>query len=90
MSKCNTSGSQPPHKRRKEGHGSVVDLDALIQRRDKVEDIRVWNVAVSETNGRVSASRKTRQHIYECPPELPREEPPASTSEEESKDRKGE
>ena len=78
MSKRNAGEYQRSRKRKKEGYGKV-DLDALVQRRDKVEDIRVWDVAMSETTGRVSGSRKTHHHVYESSPES-HEEPPAEVT----------
>lgn len=83
MSKRNANEYRLSRKRRKEGASYArVDLDALTRRRDKVEDVRVWNVTMSETTGRVSASRKHRQHVYEGPPKALHEEFPTGASEE--------
>lgn len=77
MSKRNATSSRASRKRRKSGYASL-DFDALNESKreskHKVEEIRVWNVTASGTNGRVSATRKNRQLIYESLPEPSREE----------------
>lgn len=77
MSKRNASGCRTSRKRMKSGYASL-DFDAFNEsRRDnkhKVEEIRVWDVTASGTNGRVSATRRNHQLIYESPPEPSREE----------------
>lgn len=77
MSKRNTTGTGSSRKRRKGriSH-STRDLDALVAAPEKVEDVRVWNMTVSETTGRVSGTRKTHQYIYQSPPVPLCEEPP--------------
>ena len=76
MSKRSGSIPQPPRKRRKGGVSyASVDVDALAERRLR-EDIRVWNVTKSKTNGRVSATRKTLQYFHvdrseSCPEHQP-------------------
>ena len=67
MSKRSTTTPRPPRKRRKGGVSyASVDADALAGQRFR-EDIRVLNVTRSETNGRVSTTRKTRHHFYTDP-----------------------
>jgi len=77
MSKRNTKGTRLPRKRRKAGSSyAAVDLDVPDSRTEGVEDIRVWNITKSETTGRVSATRRNYQHIYDSLPEPLRGEPP--------------
>jgi len=74
MSKRTVTSSRQSRKRKKAGVSySVVDLD---ESPDKTEDIRVWDVTMSATSGRVSATRKNYQHFYESPQEPLHEEPP--------------
>jgi len=83
MSKRNAKEHRQSWKRKKEGASyASVDLDALTQRREKVEDIRVWSMTMSEMTGHVTASRKNCQHIYEVPPGLLHKMPPSDAGEE--------
>lgn len=57
----------------------TIDVDTLLRPSERVEEIRVWDMSLSERNGRVSATRKNRKHIYPTEPPLeesPPEEPP--------------
>ena len=64
MSKRSAATPRPPRKKRKGGVSyASVDVDALAERPFR-EEIRVWNVTKSETNGRVSATWKTRHHFH--------------------------
>ena len=78
MSKRNMVGYRLPRKKRKAGVSyAKIDLD-VPEELGRVEDIRVWNITRSETNGRVSATRKTHQHIYASPLDSPHKDPPAA------------
>lgn len=73
MSKRTVTSSRQSRKRKRAGVSySVVDLD---ESPDKTEDIRVWDVTMSTTSGRVSATRKNYQHSYASPQEPLHEEP---------------
>ena len=54
----------------------TIDVDTLLKPSERVEEIRVWDMTLSERNGRVSATRKNHKHMYKCPTEPPLEEPP--------------
>lgn len=78
MSKRNATGSRSSRKRRKGGTSyATVDLDSLGDSSPKVENIRVWKVAVSETTGRVSATRRNYRHFHKGPSELSHEDQPS-------------
>ena len=78
MSKRNGEGYRLPRKKRKAGVSYArVDLDVSEESLERVEHIRVWNITKSETNGRVSATRKNYQHFYTSPLDSPHEDPPA-------------
>jgi hypothetical protein len=78
MPKRNVSDSGAGRKRRKaEGSYAAINFDASNRRKSKVEEVRVWNVTASDTNGRVSATRKNHQLVYESPLEPPDEECPS-------------
>ena len=65
MSKHNTTGSRPPRKRRKGGGSyATIDLDAPDGASQEAEDVRVWNISMSEKTGRVSATRKSHKHFF--------------------------
>ena len=74
----NTPGSRPPRKK-KRGRATyaAVDLDSADGHAEELENIRVWNISKSETTGRVSATRKNREHAYASLPVPLREESPA-------------
>ena len=55
---------------------STIDLDAVNARPNKVEEICVWKMVMSEKTGRVSGTRRNYQHTYENSPEFLRKEPP--------------
>ena len=79
MSKRNTVGSRQSRKRRKAGASyATTELDAPDQ--DEVENIRIWEITRSETNGRVSATRRNHQHSYRSSPELLCEGHPSTTT----------
>jgi len=83
MSKRSASEYRLSRKRKKDGASyASVDLDALVRRGKKVEDIRVWDVSMSEKTGRTTASRKTYRHVYQSQPEPLHEDPPADICEE--------
>lgn len=76
MSKRSATDPRPVRKRRKAGVSyGVVEIDIDAPTASKAEDIRVWNVAASETTGRVSATRKNYKHTYKSPQEPSHEEP---------------
>ena len=67
MSKYAAVGSQRTRKRKKLGanYGSI-DFDAVNARKRRTEDVRIWDVSASGA-GRVSATRKNRQHLHSSP-----------------------
>ena len=74
--KRNMADARLARKRKKAGASyGVVDLDALTRPTEKVEDIRVWDVTMSETTGRVSGTRRNYKHTYKVSPEPVGEEP---------------
>jgi hypothetical protein len=74
MSKRNTGDYHLSRKRRKNGSSyGVIHPDA--EGTEKVEDVRVWKLTVSNSTGRVSATRKNHQHVYESPLEPFSKEP---------------
>lgn len=76
MSKRNATGPQLSRKRKKAGASYArIDLDALSAPAGKVEDIRVWGVSMSETTGRISATRRDHKHVYESSTEPLHKEP---------------
>ena len=83
MSKRSASEYRLARKRKKDGASyASVDLDALVRRGKKVEDISVWDVSMSEKTGRITASRKNYRHVYQSPPEPLHEDPPTDIREE--------
>ena len=75
--KHNLKGSRPPRKRNKTGASyGTIDVGALLRPSERKEEIRVWDMTISERTGRVSATRKNHKHIYKSPMEPPLEESP--------------
>lgn len=73
MSKRNATDYRLSRKKRKAGSSyALVNADA--ENSPKVEDVRVWKVAVSDTTGRVLATRTNRQLNYERSPKASFEE----------------
>lgn len=69
MSKRNGTDSRASRKRKKGGATySSLDFDAFNKKKGRTEEIRVWNVSMSES-GRVSATRKNQHYVYTNPPE---------------------
>lgn len=77
MAKRNATGSRTSRKRRKGGASyAAIDLDAPDGGSQQIENIHVWNISMSETNRRLSATRRNHKHLSETPLEHLREEPP--------------
>jgi len=77
MSKRNLAESRLARKRRKEGSThATLDLDAMGERLDDVESIRVWQMSMSETTGRVLGMRTTLEHVCESSPPSSRQGSP--------------
>lgn len=83
MSKRSASEYRLSRKRKKDRASyASVDLNALVRRGKKTEDISVWDMSVSEKTGRITASRKNYRHVYQSPQEPLHEDPPANICEE--------
>lgn len=74
MSKRNTRDYHLSRKRRKNGASYGV-IDPEADGTEEVEEVRVWKLSVSDNTGRVSATRKNRQHVYDPPLEPSSKEP---------------
>lgn len=75
MPKRNGTGSSRSRKKMKGAAYASVDLDLSDEHCDDVEVVRVWDVSTSKTSGRVSATRKTHQHVNNDGPRPTHEEP---------------
>lgn len=73
MSKRHVTGYSRSRKKRKGSDYASVDLD--LPSDHEVEAIRVWDVGVSKTTGRVSGTRKTHKHVRNGPSKPTQEEP---------------
>ena len=64
-------------RKKKKGNASYTlsSLDPTPEEKMVVEDVRVWNISISETTGRVRGTRKTYRHHHQISPSSP-EEPP--------------
>lgn len=74
MSKRYATGSSRSRKKRKNSGYSMVDLDLPDEPPADVEIIRVLDVSLSKTTGRVTGTRKVHQHVNNGAPNPAHEE----------------
>ena len=69
MLKRQASGLKPARKKKK-GNATytVTSLDPAPKDKMAVENVRVWNMSISEATGRIGGTRKTRKHYRQVSP----------------------
>jgi len=60
-------------RKKKKGNASYTSssMDPTPEEKVAVEDVRVWNMSISEKTGRIRGTRKTHKHFHQPPPSPP-------------------